>query len=67
MVLFLCQKPELGGEGESLPVVKQLNVMLDRHILLTAQLIFDKWPSHSPYDSVGLSEWCWDVWDVLPT
>ncbi len=25
------------------------------------------WPSHYPYDSVDLSEWRWDVWDVLPT
>lgn len=64
---MVCQKPELRGEGESLPVLKQQNVMLDRRILLRAKLIFNKWPSHYPFDSVVLSEWRWGVWDVLLT
>lgn len=45
-------------------------VECDKRIHLRAKLIFDKWQRHYPYDSVGLSEWWWDVcvvWDVLPT
>lgn len=51
--LAVCQKPDLCREGKSLPSLKQRSLILDRGFLLRAKLIFDKWPSHYPYISMG--------------